>query len=199
MRRILVSMLALSALLQPLSAQVPESEDLKARIVANGRKISGIECDFVQTKESALLAEPAVSSGKMVYCKPSHLEWTYTEPFNFSFILDGDNAVVENNGSRQSFDVRQNRMLKEMSRMIIACIGGSTVAGDDLFRSEISEKGNSVELTLYPLGKDAKKMWRKLVLHYEKDSLKVNGFEMEESSGDITRIVFKNTKYAFAQ
>lgn len=199
MKRFLTILLVVAVPVWTLPAQNGGSEDLKALIVEAGERIAGIECDFVQTKTSALLAEPAVSKGKMVYSKPSHLEWAYVSPFSYSFVMDGDAVTMERDGNKQSFDVNQNKTIKEMSRLIISCIEGATVSNGTMFKTDVTDNGKEIVVTLLPLRKDMKKMWKKLTLYYGKDGLRATRFVMDEASGDNTAIEFKNSRYAFTR
>lgn len=199
MKRLLIISFVVVASMWSLRAQNAGAEDLKARIAEAGQRIAGIECDFVQTRTSALLAEPAVSRGRMSYSRPSRLEWTYQSPVSWSFTVDGDEVTMERDGNTQSFDVNQNRTIKEMSRLIISCIEGASVSDGAVFRTDVADNGRELTVTMVPLRKDMKKMWRKLTLSYEKDGLKATRFVMDEASGDTTVIEFKNSRYAFTR
>lgn len=199
MKRFLIILCVVAASVWTLPAQNTGTDELKALIVEAGEKIAGIECDFVQTKTSALLAEPAVSKGRMAYSKPSHLEWSYVSPFSYSFIMDGDEVTMEKDGNKQSFDVNQNKTIKEMSKLIISCIEGATISSENMFKTDVADNGKEVVVTLLPLRKDMKKMWKKLTLCYEKEGLRATRFVMDEASGDVTTIEFKNSRYAFTR
>lgn len=182
MRRIIVILTALLAVF-PLAAQNLES----------------IDCDFVQTKSSALLAEAAVSKGHMTFNQPDCLRWEYVSPMSFAFIMNGQDFSIERNGKVQTLDANQNKAIKQMVGLVLSTMDGSALKDETLFRTEISDDGKTRMAVLYPLKRDIKKMWSKLVLCFENGSPCASRFEMHETSGDVTIIEFKNCKYAVAQ
>ena len=180
MRRILTILLLVCAL-TPLRAQ--DADALKRRIVEAGGRITGIACDFVQTKQSALLSEKAVSSGKMVYRSPDYLEWAYLKPNPRTFIYDGASAPTG-----------QDKVFKDLARLIVSSITGGNIAADASFQTEAELSGGDILVTMFPLKRDLKRLFTSLVLRYKADTLEVTRFEMNEASGDVTVIEFKNSK-----
>ena len=180
MKRILPVLLLLLSLL-PLRAQ--DSDALKRRIVEAGKNITGITCDFVQTRQSAMLAEKAVSSGRMVYRSPEYLEWSYLKPSVRQFVFDGAAA-----------EAGKDKMFKDMARLIVSSIAGGSLADEATFRAEVQASGGDILVTLYPLKRDMKRMFTSIQLRYKSDTLEATRFEMNEASGDVTLIEFKNSQ-----
>ena len=173
--------LLLLCTLVPLKAQ--DSDALKRRIVEAGNRITGITCDFVQTKQSAMLAAPAVSSGRMVYRSPDYLEWAYQKPSVRTFVYDGSAA-----------EAGKDKMFKDLARLISSSIAGGNIADETTFRTEAESAGADIIVTMYPLKRDLKRMFTSLVLRYKADTLEATCFEMNEASGDMTVIEFKNSQ-----
>ena len=74
--------------------------------------ILNLTADFTQIKSVAMMREPQVSQGKMVYRAPDYLKWEYTSP----------NAVVwEMNGQESNVSPQIQNLL----RMIMASISGA--------------------------------------------------------------------------
>ena len=164
-----------------LVAQEPQEA-----ILAFSKKVAAVECDFTQTKESSLLAGTAVSTGHMSYRRPSYLEWHYLTPTPFSFVFDGEQPG-------------QNRMMKEMARLITGSIEGSALTDEKLFRIQFDEADGSIVATLFPKKREMQKMWSRLVLYYDKASLNATRFELHETSGDLTTIIFSKIHYDFSE
>ena len=108
--------------------------------------IVSLEADFVQTKSSAMLTEPQVSTGHMAYRAPDYMQWAYTSPQPLVWEIDGENTNV-------------NPQIQRLLRMILSSVAGNNT--DDpqlqreskhLFRSvniemdEASEVAKRVEL-----------------------------------------------------
>ncbi|MBO4761747.1 MAG: outer membrane lipoprotein carrier protein LolA [Bacteroidales bacterium] len=195
-----ITILMMSVLMSvPMSGQDVSMEGVKADIVAFSKKVSSIECDFVQVKESSLLAEKAVSSGHMNYRKPGYLEWKYLEPTPLTFTADGNNVALERDGKAGQLNGNQSRFVKKLTQLIISNIEGSILSDEMMFRSEFSMFDGNIMAVLYPQKKEIRKLWSKLVLHYDRETMGVRKFEMHESSGDLTVITFSNIRYDFSE
>lgn len=182
-----------------LRAQDPSGEAARAAILEFSARVSVIDCDFVQTKESSLLAEKAVSTGHMTYRKPGHLEWTYRTPSQITFVANGGNVTIRRDGREETLAGNQNRMVREMTRMIISNIEGSVLADGSMFKAEYEMVDGNLVATLYPQKKDLRKMWSKFVLYYDRETKGARRFEMHEASGDLTVITFSGIKYEFSE
>ena len=76
--------------------------------------IVSLEADFVQTKSSAMMSEPQVSTGHMVYRAPDYMQWAYKTPQALVWEIDGERSNV-------------NPQVQRLLRMIMSSIaGGST-------------------------------------------------------------------------
>ncbi len=96
--------------------------------------ILNLTADFTQTKSVAMMREPQVSQGKMVYRAPDYLKWEYTSP----------NAVVwEVNGQESNVSPQIQNLL----RMIMASISGAEES-DDKLRRESKKLFRSVNVIM---------------------------------------------------
>lgn len=96
--------------------------------------ILNLTADFTQTKSVAMMREPQVSQGKMVYRAPDYLKWEYTSP----------NAVVwEMNGQESNVSPQIQNLL----RMIMASISGAEEP-DDKLRRESKKLFRSVNVIM---------------------------------------------------
>ena len=71
--------------------------------------IVSIQADFVQTKQVGLMAEPQVSTGRMIYRAPDYLQWAYESPDTKVWEIDGERTNV-------------NPQVQKLLRMIMASI-----------------------------------------------------------------------------
>ena len=172
-------------------------EQAKQDLLAFSAKVVSIECDFVQSKESSLLAAPAVSTGHLTYRKPGYLEWDYVSPAPMTFVADGDQVRIVRNGQTETLVGNAGRMMKEMSRMIIGNMDGSVLTNEKFFKTEYAQAGDHLVVTLYPQKPHLQKMWSKLVLYYERQTMAATRFEMLEAAGDLMVITFTNVQYGF--
>ena len=73
--------------------------------------ICSLEADFVQTKHVAVMTEPQVSTGHIVYRSPDYLQWAYSTPEKVVWETDGDQSNVK-------------PQIRQLLRMIMASISG---------------------------------------------------------------------------
>lgn len=157
-------------------------------------EMKSLECDFVQTKHLKILNDKMVSKGKMYYMQPGRLRWEYTSPYTYTFILNDSQVLLKNSTRSDVIDVNQNRIFKEIARLMMNSILGNCLTDEKSFQTDIETKGQEWIATLVPLKKDMKQMWTKLVLHYDSVKKSVVMVEMHEKTGDYTEIRLDNIK-----
>lgn len=96
--------------------------------------ILSLEADFVQTKTVAMLAEPQVSTGHMVYRAPDYMQWAYTSPQTVVWEIDGDKSNV-------------NPQIQKLLRMIMSSIAGNN-ADDPKLQRESKRMFRSVNVIM---------------------------------------------------
>ena len=94
--------------------------------------IVSLQADFVQTKTSAMLAEPQVSTGHMIYRAPDYMQWAYTSPQQLVWEIDG-----------------------EQSRMIMSSVAGNA-AEDPKLQKESKRLFREVNITMDESGQVAR-------------------------------------------
>lgn len=96
--------------------------------------IVSLEADFVQTKSSALMVEPQVSTGHMSYRAPDFMRWKYTKPQTVVWEIDGDKTNV-------------NPQIQKLLRSIMASVQGQS-AEDANIQRETKKLFRSVQVTM---------------------------------------------------
>lgn len=185
--------------LLPLQGQEGAPSRAGSRIAQFSASVTGIECDFVQSRHSPMLEEAAVSKGHMTYRKPDFLKWEYFYPFSFSLVADKGTVFTQRDGVRGKADSRLDKIYREMSKLIVGSIDGSVITDSRLFRTEFSEADGITAASLIPVRADMKSMWSKLVVTYDSKSCKAVSFALYEVSGDYTLIEFHNSKYEISE
>lgn len=155
-------------------------------------EMESLECDFVQTKHLKILNDKMVSKGKMYYAQPGRLRWEYTSPYTYTFILNDSQVLLKNSTRSDVIDVNQNKIFKEIARLMMNSILGNCLTDEKSFQTDIETKGQEWIATLVPLKKDMKQMWTKLVLHFDSVKKSVVMVEMHEKTGDYTEIRLDN-------
>lgn len=83
--------------------------------------ILSLEADFVQTKTVAMMTEPQVSTGHMMYRAPDYMQWAYSTPQTLVWEISGEQSNV-------------NQQVQKLLRMIMSSIAGNNVDDPQLQR-----------------------------------------------------------------
>ena len=162
-----------------LNAQGLSEQEIIQRMAAAAEKIKTVRCDFTQRKQMKMLKGEQVSKGKMFCQQPDQLRWEYTSPRASTLILDG---------TESSLDGTKNKFMGEMARMIMNSVAGKCLTDSKAFQVSAKEMPTEYVATLLPLRKDMKRMYAKLVLHFDVSKETVTQVELHEKNGDKTLI-----------
>lgn len=106
--------------------------------------IVSLEADFVQTKTSALFADPQVSTGHMTYRAPDYMQWAYISPQQLVWEIDGEQSNV-------------NPQIQKLLRMIMASVAGNT-AEDPKLQKESKRLFREVNIVMDEAGQVARRV-----------------------------------------
>ena len=189
MRRYILTLLVS---LMSLAASAQSEQQIIDKINNNSAKIKTLSCDFVQTKQMKMLNNKFVSKGKMYYEQPNKLRWEYTTPYSYTFLMNDSKVLIKNNNRSDIIDINQNKMFKEIARLMMNSIVGESLNNRRTFDVAIVSNDKQYVATLTPLEREMKQMWSKIMLYFDKVTLCVVKVEMVERTGDKTTIELKN-------
>lgn len=175
-------------------AQSANSQKVVQQISQAAQSMKTMQCDFVQTKHLKMLNDKMVSKGKMYYQQADKLHWEYTTPYTYTFILNGSKVLLKKGTRNDVINVSQNKMFKEIARIMMNSVVGKCLTDTKSFKTSISESQSEYVATLIPQTKDMKQMWTKLVLHFNRKQMMVSKVEMHEKNGDRTIIELLNAQ-----
>ena len=168
-----------------LAAQGLSEQKMIQKMTSAAEEIKTIQCNFTQTKHSKMLKGEQVSQGKMFCQQPDKLRWEYTSPRSSALILDGTKAqLVKGNTDNAS----RNKFVGEMARMIMNSVAGKCLTDSKAFQVSAKEMPTEYVATLLPLKKEMKRLYAKLVLHFDIKQSTVTEIELHEKNGDRTII-----------
>ena len=199
MKRLGIFLLCGMLLAQTAFARVQSPDEAKEAVLAFCGQLKAVDCDFRQEKTSALLREPAVSTGTLSYHKAGRLVWAYATPEAFALIAEGNQLFLERGGRREALGGNQGKMLREMTRMISGSIDGRLLSDEKTFSVLFSLTDGEIVATLIPQKQNLKSLWSRLVLTFDRDKLQAQSFTMHEASGDKTCILFTHLRYEFSE
>lgn len=167
-----------------LSAQGLSEQKIIEKMTSAAEKIKTVQCDFTQTKQSKMLKGEQVSKGKMFCQQPDKLRWEYTSPRPSTLVLEGTEARLLK-GNEQG---ARNKFIGEMARMIMNSVAGKCLTDSKSFQVSAKELPTKYVATLVPQKKDMKRLYTKLVLHFDIKQETVTEIELHEKNGDKTLI-----------
>ena len=173
-------------------AQNEGEQKIIQKISKAAQSMTSMQCDFVQTKHMKLLNDNMVSYGKMYYQQNSKLRWEYTSPYTYTFILNDSKVLLKKGNRNDVIDVNQNKMFKEIARMMMNSVVGKCLTDKKDFKISVAETSEQYVATLLPQKKDMKQMFSKIILYVNKRQLSIAKVEMQEKKGDNTVIELKN-------
>ena len=139
-----------------------------------------------------MLNNKFVSKGKMYYEQPNKLRWEYTTPYSYTFLMNDSKVLIKNNNRSDIIDINQNKMFKEIARLMMNSLVGESLNNRRTFDVAILSNDKQYVATLTPLEREMKQMWSKIMLYFDKVTLGVVKVEMVERTGDKTTIELKN-------
>lgn len=160
-------------------------------ITRNTVGIQSLSCQFTQTKQSSLLVDNAEAKGKMSYSRPKSMRWEYTSPYSYALVVEGDSLSMTGNGTA-STNQKANRMMKEMSSLIIGSINGERLFDERTFSINIYEETGCYRVKMNPKRKDMQRMFQNITFLFGSDDYTVRSVVLTEKSGDATTIKFEN-------
>ena len=175
-------------------SQIMSEAQIRTKINQAASQLQTLQCDFVQTKHLKMLNDKLVSHGKMYYKKSDKLRWEYTTPYHYIFILNGSRVLLKNEKRNDIIDVNQNKVFKEIARLMMNSVVGKSLSDSRDFSSKISSSNSELIATLTPMRKDLKQMFKQISLYFSQSTSLVYKVILVEKNGDKTVIELKNAK-----
>lgn len=191
MRHLLLSLILWCCALT-VSAQTVNQ--VRQRVNTVAAQMKTMECDFVQTKTVRMLNSKLISRGKMYYQQTGKLRWQYLSPYQYTFVLNGNQVKLKSQGRNDVINVEQNKMFKEITRIMMNSVLGKCVDSSRDFKVALSGSGNNWKALMTPQSKTMKQMFQSfsVVFNYQRGT--VSAVQLVEKNGDKTVIVLKNVK-----
>lgn len=175
-------------------AMAETSSQFLEEIVQTTSKTHTMSCDFVQTKNLAMLNDKLVSNGTMKFSNPDKLRWEYTSPYQYLFIFNGSKVYVKNRSQASTIDVNNNKIFREVTRIMMNTVTGRAVSLKSDFDIATSIEKNEYKIILTPVRKEMKQMFKTVTLYLNKSTKYIQHIQIVEKNGDTTDIQFTNIK-----
>ena len=193
MKRLLILLFVLVSVHLSLMAQQNEAQ-IRQAITQAASTMKTMQCDFTQTKHLKMLNDKMTSKGRMYYQQTNRLRWEYTSPYSYTFILNDDKVLLKNKQRNDVIDVNKNKLFREIARIMMNSVVGTSLTDDKSFKSTIATNGNEWIASLLPQRKDMKPLFQKIILHFNRTNAMVKQVEFIERNGDKTVIELNNIR-----
>ena len=193
MKRLLILLFVFVSVHLSLIAQQNETQ-IRQAITQAASAMKTMQCDFTQTKHLKMLNDKMTSKGRMYYQQTNRLRWEYTSPYSYTFILNDDKVLLKNAQRNDVIDVNKNKLFREIARIMMNSVVGTSLTDDKSFKSTIATNGSEWTASLLPQRKDLKQLFQKIILHFNRTNAMVKQVELIERNGDRTVIELNNIR-----
>ena len=193
---LLCLLLTLTAQAQGLKkADAAQQRQMIERINRAAAGITTLECRFTQVKTLRFLNDKMTSSGRMLFMADGgRLRWEYQQPYQYTFVINGEKVYIKSARNTQTIDIRQSRLFQSIAEMMMNSVTGKSLTSSADFGCTMYSGGDEWVAQLTPKRKEMKKMFKEIRLHFSAQQQMVTQVEMTEPSGDTTVITLKDVK-----
>jgi len=177
---------------KPLDAKA--IANLRTRVKETAHATSTIACDFRQEKEMGLIAEKIITTGKFLLKKEKKLRWEYTDPFSYIIVIDNDRISIKDDKKVSQFNIQSNKVFLEINRVILGSIQGTLFNDRENFSATFYENPTAWIVKLKTLKPQLRESISEIVIWFNRKDYSVLRLDMNESSGDFTRITLNSRK-----
>ncbi len=175
---------------QPLNKEFTETFQKKCA------SISSITCQFRQTRDAAVLAQPVQKEGVFYFKAPQNILLSYNDGDHI--IMTADWFEMKNGEHVNSTRIASNPMLKSLRAILSACMVGDLSRLSRDFEVSVQKITRGWAAIMKPKRGQAASKISQIVLHFEKKNMTLTLLKMEETSGDYTEYQFYDKQFNVA-
>ena len=140
------------------------------------------EAAYVEKKYSALLAQPVVSSGKLVYRRPDVVEKNMTAPRQESFRIAGRELAVTRDGKERRMSLSSEPLLAAFAASLRGVLSGDAKQLLEHYRLALSGAESEWTLEMTPIDQEISRHVQRVAVSGRAG--RVKQIEVRESNGD---------------
>ncbi len=186
---------ALWACLVATTAAKAQEADFAERLKTVSAATRAIECDFTLTRTMSIMTSDVVSEGRFCYLREAGISLDFTRPAGDQITMGRERFRIVSSGKTSVVKVDSNPMLRQLQRMLTACMTGNV----DMLRegSELifKDEGANFVVSITPSDRRARGMVKLITLTFEKENMSLVTMRMDETSGDSSQYEFYNKKF----
>lgn len=174
-------------------AAVASAVELKEALRIESEQLTGVECNFTQTKYIGLLSEKIVSSGKFYYKKTDKICMDYSSPVKYLIVINGNKIKINSDGKSNVYDLNANKMMSQTQVLISACMTGNLEKLSSDYQLSFMENKTLYRVRVLPQG-SVKSYLKSIDIYLDKNDFSVHQLKITETSDDYTEYTFTGKK-----
>ncbi|REA59430.1 outer membrane lipoprotein carrier protein LolA [Dyadobacter luteus] len=171
---------------------VSDPSKVLAALKKSSESATSVQADFEEEKTMAVLKEPQRSSGVFYYRKNDKMRWEQQKPTKYIILIDGDKLRVQENGKEKNVG-QAGRMAAQIRNLMLGLVNGNFQNSKD-FSQTVSESTSAYQISLTPLNKRVKGMYKQIDLVFSKNNLRLKDLTFYQKDGDKSVMKFTNEK-----
>ena len=175
---------------QPLT-QV-QANAFKEKVVQKNKTIKTMQASFVQKKHLEFMSKDMETKGEMAFSKPDKLNWSYTTPYSYRIVFQGDNIKVDD-AVKVSQMKADNKVFKKINQLITRSVSGDMFDQKE-FAVTFFTSGKETLTKLLPKDKTLLKYIKEIHLFFSPDAT-VGRVKLIEPTDDYTEITFTHQQF----
>ncbi|MDR2883322.1 MAG: outer membrane lipoprotein carrier protein LolA [Alistipes sp.] len=172
-----------------------QDADFAERLRTTSAATRSIECDFTLTRTMSIMASDVISEGRFYYLHDAGISLEFTQPAGDLITMGRERFRIVSVGRASTVKVESNPMLRQLQRMLTACMTGDV----DMLRQgaelAFADEGATFVVTITPTDRRARGMVRLITLTFEKQNMSLTTLRMEEASGDVSQYRFFDKRF----
>ncbi len=147
------------------------------------------EVAFTEKKFSSLLAEPVISSGKLLYRRPDIVEKNIELPRKESYRFAGDALVLVRNGTERKIALSSQPLLAAFAASLRGVLGGDLVVLRNFYQLSLQGELTSWRLDLTPIDEDTSRFVQRITVSGQLG--RISQIVVNETSGDRSVLIVR--------
>ena len=177
----LVAALLLTPAAQAETANANVSWDLP-QLMQSLAQVKSAKNKFTERKYLSLLDQPLLTSGKLVYTAPAHLEKLTLTPKPETMVLDGDRLSLDIKGKRRTLSLQNYPLLWAFVESIRGTLAGDLPVLKRFYRVDLEGDAAQWQLLLMPTDPEVREVVREIRIGGKRN--RVLSVEVLEVQGD---------------
>ncbi|MBC7387921.1 MAG: outer membrane lipoprotein carrier protein LolA [Opitutaceae bacterium] len=176
----------------PGFSSVKDIDGLKRVLKEKHQTTKTIKSNFVQEKHLSFMKDKSVSKGTMQIKEGKKIRIDYTSPFSYIIVINGDRLYIKDGKKLTKINIGADKTFSNLNDILLGSIKGDFDSSKE-FTIKYFENKESFLLELLPADL-TKGNFSAINIYLNRENLNVAKLEMNEKSGDITKMKFDKTE-----